>query len=113
MKQETDKPVIKYLHHIQNASSYCDFEKLGQEERTIEEVFIQIRLINDLYNTSHRYKIMEQVQIGNMSLNTCIDFQQQQNLMQEYNHDKSQPNEEIFAGTYMLKNVHIIDLNMK
>ena len=35
-----------------------------------------------MYNASHRYKIMEQQQIGNVSLNTCIDFIQQQELIQ-------------------------------
>ena len=45
------------------------------------------RLIEGMYNASHRYKIMEQQQIGNMSLNTCIDFIQQQELIQKYNHD--------------------------
>ena len=56
-----------------------------------------------MYNASHRYKILEQLQKGNMSLNTCIDFIQQQELIQKYNQDKSQYSEEIFADTYMLK----------
>ena len=44
---------------------------------------------------------MEQPQIGNMSWNTCTDFIQQQELIQKYNHYKSQPSEQIFANTYM------------
>ena len=40
-----------------------------------------------------------------MSLNTCIDFIQQQELIQKYHHDKSQPSEQIFANTYMLKKI--------
>ena len=48
---------------------------------------------------------MEQLQIGNMSLNTCIDFIQQQELIHKYNLDKSQPSEQIFADTYMLKKI--------
>ena len=68
MKQEIDEPIIKYLHRLRNASRYCKFEKLGQEEQTIEEDLIQSRLIEGVYNASHRYKIMEQLQIGNMSL---------------------------------------------
>ena len=43
----------------------------------IEEDLIQLRLIEGVYNASHQYKIMEQLQIGNISLNTCIDFLQQ------------------------------------
>ena len=44
-------------------------------------------------NASNRHKIMEQLQIGNMSLNTCIDFIQQPQLIEKYNHYKSQPSE--------------------
>ena len=39
-----------------------------------------------------------------MSLNSCIDFFiQQQELIQKYNYDKSQPSEQIFSDIYMLK----------
>ena len=52
-----------------------------------------------------------------MSLNTCIDFIQRQELIQKYNHDKSQPSKQIFTDTYMLKkiflNVRIEYVNMK
>ena len=48
MKQEIDKPIIKYLHHQENACRYCEFEKLGQEEQTIEEDLIQLRLIEGI-----------------------------------------------------------------
>ena len=116
MKQEIDEPIIEYLHCLQNVSRYCEFEKLRQEAQTTEEDLIQLRLIEGMYNASHRYKIMEQLQIRNMSLNTCIDFIQQQELIQKYKYDKSQPSEQIFADTYMLKklkNVHIVDMNMK
>ena len=37
-----------------------------------------------------------------MSLNTCIDFIRQQELIEKYNHYKSQPSKQIFADTYML-----------
>ena len=42
---------------------------------------------------------MEQQQIVNMSLNTCIDFIQQQELIEKCNYYKSQPSEQIFADT--------------
>ena len=95
MKQDVDEPIIKYLHRLQNASRYCEFEKLRQEKKTIEENLIQLRLIEGMYNASPWYKIMEQLQIRNMSLNTCIDFIQQQELTQKYKHDKSQPREQM------------------
>ena len=104
MKQEIDKPIIKYLHHLQSASRYREFEKLRQEQM-IEEDLIQSRLIEGIYNVSHQYKIMEHLQIRNMSLNTYIDFIQQQELIQKYNHDKSQSSKQIFTNTYMLKKI--------
>ena len=105
IKQEIDEPIIKYLHRLRNASRYCEFEKLGREEQTIKENLNQLMLIEVMYNASHRYKIMEQLQIGNMSLNTYIDFIQQKELIQKYNHHKSQSSEQIFADTYMLKKI--------
>ena len=48
---------------------------------------------------------MEQLQIGNMSLNTCIDVIQQQELIQKCNHYKSQPSKQIFADIYLLKKI--------
>ena len=105
MKQEIDEPILKYLHRLRNASRYCEFEKLGQEEQTIEGDLIQLGLIEGMYNASHRYKIMEPLQIGNISLNTFIDFKQKQELIQKYNHYKSQPSEQIFTDTYMLKKI--------
>ena len=41
MKHEIDDPIIKYLHRLRNESKYCRFEKLVQEEHTIEEDLIQ------------------------------------------------------------------------
>ena len=82
MKQEIDEPIIKYLHSLQNASRYCELEKLEREEQTTEENLIQLSLIEGMYNASQRYKIMEQLQIENRSLNDYIDFIQQQELIQ-------------------------------
>ena len=95
----------KYLHCLRNASEYCEFEKLGQEDQTIEEDLIQLRLTERKYNASHWYKIKEQRQIGNMSLNICIEFIQQQELRKKYKHDKSHPSEQILADTYILKKI--------
>ena len=62
-----------------------------------EEDLIHLRLIEGMYNASHQYKIMEHQQIGNRSLNTCINLMQQQELIQKYYHDKSQPSKQIFT----------------
>ena len=44
MKQEINEPIIEYLHRLRNTRRYCEFEKLEQEERTIEEELIQLGL---------------------------------------------------------------------
>ena len=64
IKQEIDEPIIKYQDRLRNAKGYCKFEKIGQDEQRREEDLIQLRLIENIYNASHRYKIMEQLQIG-------------------------------------------------
>ena len=69
----------------------------------IEYDLIKLRLIKDFYNASHRYKIMKQPQMENISLNSSIDFIQQQELIQKYSHDLSQHREQIFAYIFMLK----------
>ena len=102
MKQEIDEQIIKCQYHLRNSIRYCVFEKLRQEKQRIEEKLTQSRLIDGMYNASHRHKIIEQLQIGNMSLNICIDYIQQQELIQKYNQDKSQSSEQIFADIYML-----------
>ena len=81
MKHEIDEPIIKYLHCLRNVSRYYEFEKHGQEEQTIKEDLKQLRLIESMYKASHWYEIMEQLQIGNMSSNSCIDFIQQQEFI--------------------------------
>ena len=66
VKREIDEPIIKYLYRLRNSSIYCEFEKLGQEEQTIEADLIQLRFIEGMYSTSQRYRIMEQLKIGNI-----------------------------------------------
>ena len=53
MKQGIDDSIIKYLHRLRNANRYSKFEKLGQEEQTIEEDLIQLRLTESMHNVSH------------------------------------------------------------
>ena len=116
IKQEIDEPIIKYLHYLRKASRCSEFEKLGQKEQMTDEDLIQLRLIEGMFNASHRYEIMEPLQIGNMSLSTCIDFIQQQELVREIQPLKSLPSKQIFTDTSMLKrlkDVRIVDVNMK
>ena len=61
----------------------ASLKNVEKNKQTIEEDLIQLRLIKCTYNALHWYEIMKQPQIGNMSLNTCVDFIQQQELIQK------------------------------
>lgn len=61
LKQKADGPIIKFLHCLKVTSRYWKFERLGKDEMYIEEL-IQLRLNDDIDNTSHRYRMLEQLQ---------------------------------------------------
>lgn len=69
MRQEADKLVTKFLLHLTNVSWYW---------KTQTEELIQKRLIDGLHNATYCYKMLEQLQLENMSLTTCTEFIQQQ-----------------------------------
>ena len=102
-KQEHGEPIIKYLHRIKHASRYCEFEKLGQQDQTIEEELIQLRLIEGMCNLSHRCKLLEQLQLGDMSLNACVEFIQQQELIEKFNQNENPNSEPRVAETFTIK----------
>ena len=43
MKEEIDEPILKYIYPLRNTNRYCEFEKLGQEEQSIEENLIKFK----------------------------------------------------------------------
>lgn len=57
LKQESEEPIIKFLHWLREASRYCRFERLGKDKMPIEEELIQLKLIEGVDNTYHRLKI--------------------------------------------------------
>lgn len=61
-KQELNEMIIQYINKLQEASRFCDFEKLGAGEMTIEDKLIQLRLI----------EILEHLQLSKMSLDVCV-----------------------------------------
>lgn len=38
-----------------------------------------------MYNASHQYKILEHLQFGNIFVNACVEFIQQQELTSQFN----------------------------
>ena len=44
-----------------------------------------------MHYVTHRNKILEQMQLGNMSLKACIDFLQQQELTEQFQKPNNRP----------------------
>lgn len=63
-------------------------------------MFIQVRLIKGIYNTPHKYNMLEQLLLSKMSPNSCVDIIQEQELIKKF---YSTENQEEIADTYMIK----------
>ena len=87
-RQDPNESIIQYVHRLKVASKYCEFEKLGSEDMTTEDELILLRLIEGLYDKSHKHKIMERLQISNLNLEASIEFAQQLELIEEFNQPK-------------------------
>ena len=46
--QEQNETVLQYIYRLKQVSRFCEFEKLGTKEMTIEEELLQVRLIEGL-----------------------------------------------------------------
>ena len=51
--QEQNGTVLQYIHWLKQASKFCEFEKLGTKEMTIEEL-LQLRLVEELHDRAKK-----------------------------------------------------------
>ena len=58
---------------------------------TTEDEFILLRLIEDMHDPAFKQKLSEMLQSVNFTVETCIEFVQQLELIKKYNQE---PNEE-------------------
>ena len=70
------------MYKLKEASKYCEFKKLGIKDTTLKD-----KLIEDMPETLHKYKILERLQINNMNLEVSIEFLQLE-LIKEFNQQK-------------------------
>ena len=75
-KQNSNESTRSYLHRLKEASKFCEFEKLGTEILTIEEL-IWLHFIEGLLKADQKNKILECLQGNNMTLEECVKFAQQ------------------------------------
>ena len=77
---------------LKSASRFCEFEKLGTQQMTIEEEmiqlrFIQLRFIERLHNSNQRDMVLERLQSTEMRLETCVEFVQQLEMISDFKED--------------------------
>ena len=59
MKRNRNESIILYKHRLKKASKYCEFEKLGRKDLTIEDELFLRELIEDMQDISYKHKIVE------------------------------------------------------
>ena len=77
-----NESITKYMYKLKGASKHCEFKKLGIKDTTLKD-----KLIEDMPETLHKYKILESLQINNMNLEVSIEFLQLE-LIKEFNQQK-------------------------
>ena len=111
-KQNSNKLVRSYLQSLKEASRFCEFEKLGTENITIEEELIWLQFIEGLNDVDQKNKILECLQHNNMTLEVCVEVVQQLEIsdFSVTTHDISvvfQVEETIQCGTDVLQKTEV------
>lgn len=70
---------------------------------SIEEELIELRLIDCMHNISRRYKMLEQLQLSKLTLNSCVNFIQQELMKKFY----LKENQDEIAVTFMMKKMKL------
>lgn len=63
IKQEQNESIMQYIHRLREASRLCESEKLETQDFTIEDELVQLKLIDSIADTFHKYKILELITI--------------------------------------------------
>ena len=84
-KQHLDDSIVQFVHRLKERARYCEFERLSTSEMTTEDELIMLRLIEGMHNPAFKHKLLEMLQSVNFTVETCIEFVQQLELMKNYN----------------------------
>lgn len=88
-RQEKNEPIQGYVHRLRDKAKFCEFDKLNSREskQSAEDELLQMRLIDGLASTEHKQKVLQliQTQTTALTLNNCIDFIQQLELIDKFN----------------------------
>ena len=82
--------ISQFVHRPKERARYCEFERLSTGEMTTEEELIMLCLIEGMLDLAFKRKLLEMLHSINLTVETCIEFVQQLELIKKYN---QQPNE--------------------
>ena len=72
------------MNQLKEASRFCEFEKLGTENVTIEEELIWLHFIEGSPDVNQENEILECLQSNNMTLEACVKFVQQLEVISDF-----------------------------
>ena len=80
-RQHPDESIVQFVHPLKERARYCKFEKFGASEMTTGDELIMLRLIEGMHNQAFKHKLLETLQSINLTVETCIEFVQQLELI--------------------------------
>ena len=88
-RQHPDESIVQFVHQLKERARYCEFERLGVGEMVTEDELIMLCLIEGMHNPAFKHNLLKMLQSINLTVETCIEFVQQLELIKKYN---QQPN---------------------
>ena len=84
-RQHPNESFVQFIHQLKERARYFEFERLGTGEMTTEDELMMLCLINGMHNPAFKHKLLETLQSVNLTVETCIEFIQQLELIKKYN----------------------------
>ena len=98
MRQDPNESIVYFVHQLKERARYCEFERLGTSERTTEDELIMLCLIEGMHDPYFKNKLLEMLQSVNLTVETCIEFVQQLELIKK-EMQTAQTNTKFYAKT--------------
>ena len=87
-RQHPDESIVQFVHRLKERARYC--ERLGTGEMTTDDL-VMLRLIEGTHDPALKHKLLEMLQSVNLTVEICIEFVQQLELIKKMY--SQQPNE--------------------
>ena len=80
-RQHPDESIVQFVHRLKERARYR--ERLGTGEMTTNDL-VMLRLIEGTHDPALKRKLLEMFQSVNLSVEICIEFVQQLELIKKY-----------------------------